>query len=139
MPKSKLRFEAEDESGVKLTITLEGNLSRDKVLQVLDLVELMGGLSKNAKPTRSLEGSTKLEKIKKLIVERLPMEWFSSRDVQAEYEELYGEPIRLSTVSTYLQRLHSSGFLLRSGSRAMRTYKLNSMSVSDISGSSRSR
>ncbi|RLI29303.1 hypothetical protein DRO58_00055 [Candidatus Bathyarchaeota archaeon] len=139
MPRSKLRFEAEDESGVKLTITLEGNLSREKVLQVLDLVELMGGLSSNSKHVKSFEGSTKLEKIKKLIVERLSVGWFSSRDVQAEYEELYGEPIRLSTVSTYLKRLHNSGFLLRSGSRAMRAYKLNSMSISDVSGSSRPR
>lgn len=136
MPKSKLRFEAEDESGVRLTITLEGAISKEKILQVLDLVELMGGLSANSKRPGALEGSTKLERIKKLIVERLPVGWFSSRDVQAEYEELYGESIRLSTVSTYLQRLHNSGFLLRSGSRAMRTYKLNSMSVSDVSGSS---
>lgn len=138
MPKSKLRFEAEDESGVKMTITLEGAISREKILQILDLVELMGGLSVSSKHSKTFEGSTKLEKIKKLIIERLPVGWFSSRDVQAEYEELYGEPIRLSTVSTYLQRLHNSGFLLRSGSRAMRTYKLNSMSVSDL-GSSRSR
>lgn len=129
MTKVKLRFETEDESGAKMVITLEGNVTRNKVLQVLDLIELMGGLSK-LETRGDLEPLTKLERIKKLILQRLPAGWFSSKDVQAEYEELYGESIRLSTVSTYLQRLYSGGFLLRSGSRAMRSYKLNKMNVS---------
>ncbi len=135
MPKSRLRFEAEDESGGKLTITLEGAISRSKILQILDLVELMGGLSNNKQYNDESESSTKLERIKKIIMDKLAVGWFSSRDVQAEYESVYNEQIRLSTVSTYLQRLHSSGFLLRSGSRAMWTYKLNKMNLSRVSDS----
>lgn len=132
MPKSRLKFEAEDESGGKLTITLEGSVSRDKILQILDLIELMGGLSTNKQTATDDDSSTKLERIKKIIMEKFAVGWFSSRDVQAEYESSYNEQIRLSTVSTYLQRLHSSGFLLRSGSRAMRNYKLNKMNLSRV-------
>ncbi|MEM2848885.1 MAG: hypothetical protein QXI36_01255 [Candidatus Bathyarchaeia archaeon] len=135
MPKSKLKFEAEDETGGKLTITLEGAISRNKILQVLDLVELMGGLSNGKQYNDESESSTKLERIKRIIMDKLAVGWFSSRDVQGEYESVYNEQIRLSTVSTYLQRLHNSGFLLRSGSRAMRNYKLNKMSLPRVSDS----
>ncbi|MEM1569310.1 MAG: hypothetical protein QXM89_01040 [Candidatus Bathyarchaeia archaeon] len=135
MPKSRLKFEAEDETGGKLTITLEGAVSRDKILQILDLIELMGGLSNKRQSTDESESSTKLERIKKIIMEKFPVGWFSSRDIQAEYESLFNEQIRLSTVSTYLQRLHNNGFLLRSGSRAMRNYKLNKMALSRVSDS----
>jgi len=38
---------------------------------------------------------------------------FSSKDVKKRYEERIGKPIRLSTIATYLMRLHDRGFLLR--------------------------
>lgn len=38
---------------------------------------------------------------------------FSSKDVKKRYEERVGKPIQLSTVATYLMRLHDKGLLLR--------------------------
>ncbi|MGQ9478817.1 MAG: BlaI/MecI/CopY family transcriptional regulator [Thermoproteota archaeon] len=38
---------------------------------------------------------------------------FSSKDVKRKYEERLGRPIRLSTVATYLMRLHDKGLLAR--------------------------
>ena len=38
---------------------------------------------------------------------------FSSADIARDYEELHGEPIGLSTVSTYLSRMAERGALKR--------------------------
>ncbi len=38
---------------------------------------------------------------------------FSSKDIKNRYEERIGRPIQLSTVATYLMRLHDKGFLVR--------------------------
>ena len=37
---------------------------------------------------------------------------------------MYGESVKLSTVSTYLAQLHAEGFLERKGSKALRKYRL---------------
>ncbi|MBS7608942.1 hypothetical protein KEJ36_01640 [Candidatus Bathyarchaeota archaeon] len=127
MAPSKLRFQLYDSDGNRLTISLEGNVSRDKVLQILDLFEMMGGLSKNH-PLERFEGqqpdTTKLERIKGIIKGHFPIGWFSSKEIQLTYEDVFKEPIALSTVSTYLQRLSETGFLMKAGSRAERRYKM---------------
>jgi hypothetical protein len=127
MAPSKLRFQLYDSDGNRLTISLEGNVSREKVLQILDLLEIMGGLSTS--PPSSGFGdkqpdTTKLERIKGMIKEHFSIGWFSSKDLQLAYEEAWKEPIALSTVSTYLQRLSEGGFLMKSGSRTARRYKM---------------
>lgn len=50
--------------------------------------------------------------------------WFTSLDVKGRYEKQYGEEIKLSTVSTYLSRLHTEGFLERRGNRVEREYRI---------------
>lgn len=57
-------------------------------------------------------------------------EWVRSQDVQKEYEIIFGEKIKLSSLSTYLARFHVGGALERKGSRAQREYKLPSEGVS---------
>jgi len=53
-----------------------------------------------------------LNNILKVIREFRDMD-FSSRDIKNRYEERIGRPIQLSTVATYLLRLHDKGLLLR--------------------------
>jgi len=48
-----------------------------------------------------------------LIEEGLSTAEFSSTDVAREFEERIGQPVRLSTVSTYLARLVEKGYLRR--------------------------
>lgn len=57
-------------------------------------------------------------------------EWVRSQDVQKEYEIIFGEKIKLSSLSTYLARFHVHGALERKGSRAQREYKLPGEGVS---------
>ena len=43
MPARKMRVELFDSDGNRYTIAFEGQVTRDKALRLLDLVELLGG------------------------------------------------------------------------------------------------
>lgn len=72
----------------------------------------------------NLENLSQKDKVYLLLKKNHPGEWVKSQDLQVEYEEIYGEPIKLSSLSTYLARLHEHGAAERRGSRAQREYKL---------------
>ena len=44
MPARKMRVELFDNDGNRYTIAFEGQVTRDKALRLLDLVELLGGV-----------------------------------------------------------------------------------------------
>jgi hypothetical protein len=119
-----------DNDGNKITISFEGRVTREKVLQLLDIVQLMGGAPASASGIKqSFSDLSKIEKVKRIISRDFPVGWFTSRELQDTYENSLNEPIGLSTVSTYLSRLSSRGFLVRRGSAAKRRYKVNSSLV----------
>ena len=128
MPARKIRVELFDSDGNRYTIAFEGQVTRDKALRLLDLVELLGGTPgepqtsglSSAVPTRIL---SRFEKVQLVIQKSFPLIWFSSRDIQAVYEQELKEPISLSTVSTYLSRMAGKGMLLRTGGPNNLKYK----------------
>ena len=125
MPARKMRIEVFDSEGNKYTISLEGNISREKAIKILDLVELLGGIpSSNPILADSSQKITKIEKVKMLIEKRFPIIWFSSREVQEAYENEFREPISLSTISTYLSRLADRGFLMVNSNSRTKRYKM---------------
>jgi len=122
-----MRVELFDSEGNRYTVAFEGQITRDKALRLLDLVELLGGMS-NEIATRGTENSpiihhTRLEKVRSVIQKSFPLVWFSSHDIQAVYEQEMKEPINLSTVSTYLSRLTTKGLLIRTGESNSLRYK----------------
>ena len=129
MPARKMRVELCDSEGNRYTIAFEGQVTRDKALRLLDLVELLGGMpSEGAASTLgSVLSSNKLsrfEKVRLVIQKNFPLVWFSSKDVQSMYEQELKEPVSLSTVSTYLSRMTNRGLLLRAGEGSNLKYKL---------------
>lgn len=108
--KKRIKLELFDESGDKITLIFEGRLTRDKIMQLADFIELCGG-SEPSKPQSS--DASKLVKVMRLIERHFPFSQFSSKDVQRIYEMEYREPIPLSTISTYLSRLADRGMLER--------------------------
>ena len=54
----------------------------------------------------------KYQRIKQLILSYFPGTWFTSTDIKDLYESIFKEPIRHSTVTTYLRRMEEEGFLL---------------------------
>jgi hypothetical protein len=123
-----MRVELFDSEGNRYTVAFEGQITRDKALRLLDLVELLGGMP-NETPNRGMENSpnllpsTRLEKVRSVIQRSFPLVWFSSRDLQSVYEQEMKEPISLSTVSTYLSRLAAKGLLVRTGESNNLRYK----------------
>jgi hypothetical protein len=124
MPAKKVRVEVFN-NGDHYTITFEGQVTREKTLRLLDLIELLGGLPTiDSKSNRSLSELPKIERLRLVAEKKFPIGWFSSTDIQTVYEEQFNEPIRLSTVSTYLSRLAERGNLTKSGASNQRRYKM---------------
>ena len=123
MPKNRIKIDINDVEGNKITIALEGHLTRDKMLQLLDFVELLESSSTIEKNPK-ISNLSKFDKIKKVILRKFPLGWFTSQEVMIAYEDALDEPIGLSTVSTYLTRLTTKGILKRTGSVAKRKYRL---------------
>jgi hypothetical protein len=116
MPARKMRVEVFDGSGNRYTITFEGQVTREKALHLLDLVELLGGMPPgNPELNRAASDLSKFDRARLVIDKNFPIVWFSSKDVQSAYEQEFKEPISLSTVSTYLSRMADRGILARSG------------------------
>ncbi|KON34435.1 MAG: hypothetical protein AC479_00900 [miscellaneous Crenarchaeota group-6 archaeon AD8-1] len=129
MPARKMRVELFDNEGNKYTIAFEGQITRDKAIRLLDLVELLGGMpgeTSTNQPINSIDQNnfSRFEKVKIIIQQRFPLIWFSSKEIQSTYEQELKEPISLSTVSTYLARMTKRGILLRSGNSNNLKYKI---------------
>jgi hypothetical protein len=72
-----------------------------------------------------IERMTQKEKLLLLLKHNHAGRWVRSQDIQEEYEILFGERIKLSSLSTYLARFYESGLLERRGSRAQWEYRLH--------------
>ena len=128
MPARKMRVELFDSDGNRYTIAFEGQVTRDKALRLLDLVELLGSApgenpSTNAGTALPNKALSRFEKVQLVIQKNFPLIWFSSKDIQSIYEQDLKEPVSLSTVSTYLSRMTAKGMLLRTGGSNNLKYK----------------
>lgn len=115
MPARKMKVEVYDGSGSRYTVTIEGSVTREKAIRILEIVELLGGMpsqrtDRNMLSTSSLQ---KIEQIRMIVEEKFPIVWFSSKDVKTVYENELHKPISQSMVSTYLSRLTNRGLLMR--------------------------
>lgn len=72
----------------------------------------------------NISNMSQKEKVFLLLEHTHPFEWVRSQNLKTEYEDVYGEQINLSSISTYLARFFAEGALERKGSRAQREYKL---------------
>ena len=128
MPTKKMRVEIFDGEGNKYTLAFEGQITRDKALRLLDLMELLGGMTTSGhsegNPTTLTNQLSKYDKIRMIIQKNFPLVWFSSREVQLAYEQEFKEPINLSTVATYLSRMASKGTLVKAGASNRLKYRL---------------
>jgi hypothetical protein len=132
MPARKMRVELFDSEGNRYTVAFEGQITRDKALRLLDLVELLGGMpGENSSSVTSASPVdskiSRFEKVRTVLQKNFPLVWFTSKDIQSFYEQELKEPITLSTVSTYLSRMANKGFLIRTGSSNNLKYKVTSV------------
>ena len=110
--RKRVKIELQDEEGTKYTLALEGKLSREKIMKVMDLMEMINVPGEEENEPAPSQG-TFFGKLYGLIESSFPGGEFSSSDVAQEFEERYGLPVKLATVSTYLSRLVERNHLRR--------------------------
>lgn len=109
--RKRIRIELEDEEGTKYTLALEGTVSRDKVMKAMDMLEVMDVPLEHSH--RAPDEGTFFGKVQTLLETTFAAGDFSSSDVARELEDKYGQPVKLSTISTYLARLADKQYIRR--------------------------
>lgn len=139
--KKKIKIELEDAEGGRYNLSLEGNLSTVKIQKVLQLVESLnisnGEVTDNAKISdergeifrnnyskQNTTNNSIESRIWNLIENNFTYSTFTSSNIIESYEELYGEQLQLSLISTYLSRYHEKRKLIRSKRGKEWLYKL---------------
>jgi hypothetical protein len=112
--KKKFRIELEDAEGSKYNMSLEGNISKDKILKIVEFMDLLNLESPNGhvEPPRPASASVG-DRIWSLVDSKFPYGSFTSSDILELYEDQFNEPIKLSIISTYLSRYSDRGRLAR--------------------------
>jgi len=110
MAKKRIRIDMEDADGAKYDFKLEGNVTREKVLKIFEMMDLMNIEQGPETPNLNSIGG----KIWNIIDKHFPVGKFTSNEILEKYEDEYEEPIKLSVVSTYLSRFTSKDKIERS-------------------------
>ena len=109
MARKRIRIDLEDSDGAKYNFSLEGNVTREKMLKIFELMNLMN--------IEEPEAITQLDsiggKIWRVIDKNFPIGKFTSSMILEKYEDEYEEPIKLSVISTYLSRFAVKGKVAR--------------------------
>jgi len=104
MAKKRIRIDMEDADGARYDIKLEGNITREKVLKIFEMMNLM-----NIEEQETTNMDSISSKIWYIIDKFFPMERFTSTNILEKYEDEYNEPVKLSIISTYLSRFSTKG------------------------------
>ena len=95
----------EDADGARYDIKIEGNVTRDKVLKIFEMMDLMNIEDEQEVTNMDSVGS----KIWHVVDKFFPMGKFTSTNILEKYEDEFNEPVKLSVISTYLSRFSSKG------------------------------
>ncbi|MDP8889254.1 MAG: hypothetical protein M3M89_06485 [Thermoproteota archaeon] len=127
--KKRFKIELEDAEGSKYNLSLEGNISKEKIMKIVEFVDLINiesnGNNENEtyRSNRATPASVG-DKIWSLIESKFPYGGFTSTDILELYEDQYNEPIKLSIISTYLSRYTERGRLIRTRQGKEWIYKM---------------
>jgi len=126
--RKKVKVEITDEEGTTYSLALQGKFSQDKVMRMMELLDLLGQTDHNILDNIAPDKSTAYGRILNLIKSSYSAKEFSSADIAREYEDQHASPIPLSTVSTYLSRLADKGILKRQKFGNSWVYRLSHVS-----------
>ncbi len=105
MAKKRIRIDMEDSDGARYDIKLEGNVTRDKVLKIFEMMDLMNIEEEHGTTNMDSIGA----KIWHIVDKFFPMGKFTSTNILEKYEDEFNEPVKLSIISTYLSRFSTKG------------------------------
>jgi len=105
MAKKRIRIDMEDSDGARYDIKIEGNVTKDKVLKIFEMMDLMNIEEEQEVTNMDSVGS----KIWHIVDKFFPVGKFTSTNILEKYEDEFNEPVKLSVISTYLSRFSSKG------------------------------
>lgn len=111
--RKKFRIELEDAEGSKYNLSLEGNISKDKIVKIMEFMDLLNMEGEAPRDAEMLRPASVGDRIWALVDAKFPYGSFTSSDILELYEDSYNEPIKLSIISTYLSRYAERGRLVR--------------------------
>jgi len=120
----KIKIELEDEDGEKYNLTLQGSLSKEKIMNVIEFVRLFERNSVDTSPEHKKSDRKLGSKLWNLITENFRYHTFTSSDLLRIYQDLYCESIQLSVISIYLSRFYLKKQLNRSKNGKQWVYAL---------------
>ncbi len=109
----------EDADGARFDIKIEGNVTREKVLKIFEMMDLMN-IEEEQEPTNMDSVGSKIWHI---VDKFFPMGKFTSTNILEKYEDEYNEPVKLSVISTYLSRFSTKGRVDRAKTGREWTYQ----------------
>ena len=119
MVKKRIRIDVEDSDGARYNIKLEGNVTRDKIIKIFEMMNLM-----NIEEEQKIINMDSINsKIWNIINKFFPTEKFTSTNILEKYEDEYNKPIKLSVISTYLSRFSTKGRVNRISTGREWTYQ----------------
>jgi hypothetical protein len=127
--KKRFKIELEDAEGSKYNLSLEGNISKDKIMKIVEFMDLLN-IESNGNSDSEIYNNNKStpasvgDRIWSLIEGKFPYGGFTSTDILELYEDQYNEPIKLSIISTYLSRYSERGRLARTRQGKEWIYKM---------------
>jgi len=119
MANKRIRIDMEDSDGARFNIKIEGNVTREKVLKIFEMMDLMNIEEEQQTTNMESVGS----KIWHIVDRFFPMGKFTSTTVLEKYEDEFNEPVKLSVISTYLSRFSSKGRIDRAKTGREWTYQ----------------
>ena len=125
--KKKFKIELEDAEGSKYNLSLEGNVSKDKIMKIVEFMDLLNIESNGNGEGETFTAKTAAsvgDRIWSLVEGKFPYGGFTSTDILELYEDQYNEPIKLSIISTYLSRYSDRGRLARNRQGKEWVYKI---------------
>jgi len=120
MAKKRIRIDMEDADGARYDIKLEGNVTREKVLKIFEMMDLMN-IEEESPETTNMDSIG--SKIWYIVDKFFPMGKFTSSNILEKYEDEFNEPVKLSIISTYLSRFSSKGRVDRTRTGREWTYQ----------------
>ena len=123
MAKKKIRIQLDDGEGGKYSLSVEGNVTREKIIKVFELMDLLDMEKVEGEANLNSVGS----KIWNLVENKFSFGDFTSSELLEAYEDEFNQPVKLSVISTYLSRFTDRGALERK--RNSREWQYRKMAI----------
>jgi len=132
--KRRFKIELEDAEGSKYNLSLEGNVSKEKIMKIVEFMDLLniesnGNVGEGETLTLNRTAGSVGDRIWNVVEGKFPYGGFTSTDILELYEDQYNEPIKLSIISTYLSRYSERGRLMRNRQGKEWVYKITRQQV----------